>query len=146
MTTDIRTAEVAKLAKTELRRKFPGVKFSVRSKIYSGGSSITVEWDDGPGEKQVEDCIGHFHGAEFDGMQDLKIYNGQPYANDFIFCNRHISDTHYRAEGQRLIDLYGLPVTVDDLDRSVEVIWDKFRHWTLRQVAWQQLKDRELAS
>jgi hypothetical protein len=42
----------AKLAasniRAELKKAFPGVKFSVRSETFSGGDSIDVKWMDGP--------------------------------------------------------------------------------------------------
>ena len=37
-------AETAKLVRTALKKNFPGVKFSVRSSVYSGGASIDVSW------------------------------------------------------------------------------------------------------
>ena len=41
------TAETAKLVRERLKAEFPGVRFSVRSQSYSGGSSIHVGWLDG---------------------------------------------------------------------------------------------------
>jgi len=92
MTRYIDTAEVSKLAKNILKKQFPGFPFSVKSKRYSGGSSVTVYWTDGPTTQRVEALISHMHGAEFDGMTDLKEYNGKPYQNDYIFTQRSISD------------------------------------------------------
>lgn len=42
--TYLTVAEVAKLVRRSLNEAFPGVKFSVRSKSYSGGASIRVKW------------------------------------------------------------------------------------------------------
>jgi hypothetical protein len=67
----IPTAEVAKLIRTALKRAFPGVTFSVRSKVYSGGSSINVDWTDGPTAKQVEAIAKSYQGGRFDGMIDM---------------------------------------------------------------------------
>jgi len=47
------TAETAKLIRGQLKRRFPGVKFSVRSSSYSMGSSVAIHWTDGPTEKTV---------------------------------------------------------------------------------------------
>lgn len=49
----VSTVETAKLIRKQLARRFPGIKFAVRSKTYSGGSGITVQWTDGPLTKQV---------------------------------------------------------------------------------------------
>jgi Large polyvalent protein associated domain 29 len=67
-------AETAKLIRGALKREFSGVKFSVKSKTYSGGASITVGWTDGPTGKAVDAVVQVYSGAGFDGMIDLKYY------------------------------------------------------------------------
>ena len=64
-------AETAKLIRAALKRAFPGVKFSVRSDVYSGGASINVKWSDGPTGEMVEAVAGAFQGGRFDGSIDL---------------------------------------------------------------------------
>jgi len=68
------TTEVAKRLRKVLKETFPGVKFSVRSDKYSGGSSINVGWTDGPTAEAVDKVVCRYEGAGFDGMQDLKYY------------------------------------------------------------------------
>lgn len=92
-------AETAKLVRQALKEAFPGVKFSVRSSVYSGGASIQVGWTDGPNSNQVEAVAKVFEGAYFDGMIDYKgstkaLYKGEivRFGADFIFCNRNTSD------------------------------------------------------
>ncbi len=89
----------AKLIRKALKESFPGVKLSVRSERYAGGSSINVSWTDGPTKPQVEHVAGAFEGSYFDGMID---YKGSRYHKldgervhfmaDFIFCNRSHTD------------------------------------------------------
>lgn len=67
----------AKLIRKALARKFPGVKFSVRSNTYSMGASIDVRWIDGPRSKLVESITHPFSGDTFDGMIDMKVQNKQ---------------------------------------------------------------------
>ena len=64
-------AETAKLIRAALKKAFPGVKFSVRSSVYSGGASIRVGWVDGPSTKAVEAVTGAYAGGGFDGMIDM---------------------------------------------------------------------------
>lgn len=68
------TAETAKLLRKALKAAFPGVKFSVRSDVYSGGSSIHVRWTEGPFEDEVERVAKVFEGKGFDGSIDLAYY------------------------------------------------------------------------
>lgn len=99
MSVYISTVDTAKLIRKALGESFKGIKFSVKSSIYAGGSSINVKWIDGPNTAQVEAVIGIFNGSYFDGSID---YKGCRYAMidgvqtrfgaDFIFCNREYSD------------------------------------------------------
>lgn len=90
----------AKLARKVLKVAFPGVKFSVRSSRYAGGSSVDVTWIDGPLTSEVDAVVGNFHGSDFDGMQDLRTYRKAQhvdglglveFGNDYIFTRRETS-------------------------------------------------------
>jgi hypothetical protein len=92
-------ADTAKLVRQALKESFPGVKFSVKSSVYSGGASISVRYEDGPAAKLVEAVTGAFNGSYFDGMIDYKgsVYaalDGNPvrFGADFIFVYRKASD------------------------------------------------------
>lgn len=114
-------AETAKLVRKALKRHFPGVKFSVRSKTYSGGASIDVSWIDGPRKKEVEPLLNAFAGADFDGMIDLKTYRDPTlygdedgnlrevsYGADFVFAHRSYSPETYRAAAEAVAKRWGL--------------------------------------
>jgi hypothetical protein len=64
-------AETAKLVRVALKREFPGVKFSVKSSVYSGGASINIDWLDGPTTSAVDKIGKQFAGGRFDGMIDM---------------------------------------------------------------------------
>lgn len=119
-------AETATALRVALRDAFPGVKFSVVSKTYSGGASIRVRWAVGPRADAVKAITRPFEGADFDGMQDLKTYrtafvNGQRvhWGADFIFTEHegtrcacgHVDDQHddNPAIGCRAEELQGWP-------------------------------------
>ena len=65
-------AETAKFVRTALKKNFPGVKFSVRSSVYSGGASIDVSWVLGPTTKEVDAVAGQYESADFDGSIDME--------------------------------------------------------------------------
>ena len=67
-------AETAKLVRTALKKNFPGVKFSVRSSVYSGGASIDVSWVLGPTTKEVDAVAGQYESADFDGSIDMETH------------------------------------------------------------------------
>lgn len=94
----ISVADTAKLVRKALKAAFPGVKFGVRSKSYSGGASINVSWVNGPTSDSVDAICREFRGAVFDGMIDLKSYvthevDGESvhYGADYIFCTREMT-------------------------------------------------------
>jgi len=67
-------ANSAKTLKGYLQQFFPGVKFSVSSRIFSGGSSIGIHYTDGPLYEEVDRIAGLFQHGWFDGMTDSYNY------------------------------------------------------------------------
>lgn len=113
----ISCAATAKIVRTALKREFPAVAFSVRSKTYSGGASIRVRWIDGPTVKMVERITSQYTGASFDGMIDLKSYHDQEYEGqrvhfgaDYIFCEREYSKAFYTQVAAYTASRYGQPL------------------------------------
>lgn len=110
-------AETAKLVRAALADKFPGVKFSVRSKSYSGGASIDISWIDGPTAEEVKNVSSKFEGATFDGMIDLKeyhrsIWNGEEvhFGADYIFENRSLSNGLFLKTVESVAKDFGWPM------------------------------------
>jgi hypothetical protein len=78
----------------ELKRRFPGVKFSVTSKSYSMGNSIAVRWTDGPTAGEVEAVVNRHAAGSFNGMEDLYEYDRDNTFGDvfgtakYVHCER----------------------------------------------------------
>ncbi len=100
-------ADTAKLIRKALAGEFPGVKFSVRSSTYAGGASIRVGWTDGPTGKQVDNVVGVFAGADFDGMIDLKTHTSHWLNPDGTVTVAHAQGTE-RSRGY-LPEVVGSP-------------------------------------
>lgn len=73
--TYLTTAETAKLVRKELKKNFPGVKFSVRS----DGNALRIEYTDGPLSSEVKKITDAYSGAGFDGMVDYEYYKSHYY-------------------------------------------------------------------
>jgi hypothetical protein len=119
------TTETATLIRAELKSAFPGVKFSVKSKSYSGGSSINVSWTDGPTAKEVDRVAGQFAGASFDGMIDLKSYHDSTFRGetvrfgaDYVFTNRKVSTELLQRAVRYINQKYGLSISLDVVKSS----------------------------
>jgi len=137
----IKQTDVSKLVRGILKKNFPGTKFSVRTKTYTGGSSIDVSWTNGVSKDKVEKLVGGFHGAEFDGMQDLKLYNDKPYSNDFIFCERTITDDVLLKEAQEIAKDFGHETNGKSLQELLN-IW-LGTQW-LNDVLYRELRVKDL--
>jgi hypothetical protein len=94
--------ETAKLIRAQLKNAFPGQKFRVRSDRYAGGSSINIDWVDGPTTKQVDDVVRIFSGATFDSMIDLKTYN-----RHWLNPDGTVSIAHAGGGGSTLQEVFG---------------------------------------
>ncbi|HWN84098.1 MAG TPA: LPD29 domain-containing protein [Vicinamibacterales bacterium] len=73
---------VAALIRADLKNDFPGVKFSVRSSRYSCGSSVRVEWTDGPVDDAVTKAIGRYMAQGFDASTDSQTNSGPVQLRD----------------------------------------------------------------
>lgn len=92
-------ADTAKLIRTKLKAAFPGVKFSVRSNVYSGGASIDVSWTDGPTHDMVNPVCQTFAGSGFDGMTDYKYSVGAWLLPNGDAAVRSV-EAHFGHEGE----------------------------------------------
>ena len=124
----ISAADTAKLVRKALKSSFPGVKFSVRTSTYAGGASIRVRWLDGPTVRAVEAVTGHYSGATFDGMVDLKSYHDTVlqgpdgprtvhFGADFIFTDREYSPTFLQMLLWQVGWFWGGPELASEFER-----------------------------
>lgn len=98
MSEHISIPETAKLIRRALKEAFPGVKFGVTSKSYSGGGTVNVSWWDGPTANEVKKVTWKFEGATFDGQTDYKggiihKFEGREvhFRADWVDLHRHIT-------------------------------------------------------
>lgn len=87
-------AECAEAIREELKKVFPGVKFSVRSKNFSMGDSVDIDWTDGPTTKMVDEITGKYSQGHFDGMTDMYNYyenRGNLPGAKYVMTSRHMS-------------------------------------------------------
>lgn len=117
-------AETAVMIRSVLKESFPGVKFSVRSSVYSGGASITIKYNDGPNADAVKAAVSIFEASYFDGSIDYKGLNftaidGQEvrFGADFVFVNRKVSDEVYAAAIDALYEKFAGNFRNDPLPR-----------------------------
>ena len=86
----------AKNIRIQLKKAFPGHKFSVRIESYSMGNSITVAWTDGPAGNRVEAIVDCYQQGHFDGQTDYYENHNSPWCEAFggakyVTCSRDYS-------------------------------------------------------
>lgn len=69
--------------RAELKKVFPGVKFSVRSDSFSMGNSIDIGWTDGPTRQEVEAITDKYEYGTFDSMTDCSGYKDEQFTKVF---------------------------------------------------------------
>lgn len=148
ITSDGKLGAGSKLAaanmRTELKRAFKGVKFSVRCSSYT---SIRVEWSDGPTEDEVEGLLSKYEEGHFDGMEDIYRHTDTPWNTTFgsvkyLSTSRCFSD---QLLMESLDKLYGrLPGNLKDIPKpDIKTLQgygytDKIPgiHLTVREAVW----------
>lgn len=104
--------ETAKKIRKALKDAFPGIKFSVRSEVFSMGDSVNVWWTDGPLSKDVNEVIHRFKSGSFDGMQDMYQSTGYEWEGDlyigakYIDGSRSLSDDRKSKIQVKLSEMY----------------------------------------
>lgn len=79
--------------RTELKKAFPDVKFSVRSEGYSMGCSINIGYTNGPTKEEVENITEKYCYGTFDAMTDCAGEKDENFTElfggaRFVFVNR----------------------------------------------------------
>lgn len=103
---------VGKNIRTELRRSFPGVKFSVRYESFSGNDAFSVRWEDGPTLAQVDKVVKKYADMHPDphSMGDYwdcipSIFNNLFGSVGYISTNRDITEKAIETLRQKYPDL-----------------------------------------
>lgn len=114
MTKYIDTAEQAKMIRKDLKVAFPATTFSVKIKRYSGGSSVTVSWTDGPTTKDVQAIVGYYDGkgmmdmSDYTPMRILTINGEQIHFSGSVSCSRSFSVDFYRRQLEQVCKRFGI--------------------------------------
>jgi len=108
----------SKNIRRELKDAFPKTKFSVRSRSYSGGCSIDVNWTDGPTSEEVEKITGKYQEGSFNGMEDIYEYSSTNVWPDvfggakYVMWNRQYSKEAYLQAVAEVEKEYGIELKV----------------------------------
>lgn len=116
----------AKNIRTELKRAFPGHKFSVRSSTYTGGDSVDIHWDLGPTEKEVEAITGKYQEGSFNGMEDIYETDHEKVWPDVFGGAKYVHESRSENPGHATVAAalcahYQLPVPADGAYWNVRI-------------------------
>lgn len=89
----------AKKLRTELKTAFKNCKFTVSCKKYSMGQNITISWENGVSEADIETLITRVE-AEFKA-QNIEIRNER---STFIFTHRRVTPENRDAIKTSIIE------------------------------------------
>lgn len=117
---DLGCVLAAKNIRRELEKTFSGVKFSVRSKGYSGGNHVDVRWIDGPTIEAVKSITNKYEEGHFDGMTDSYNYDRRNVWTEvfggtkYLHTSRSYSDTHIQKALDEMGEIDGKEYTIDN--------------------------------
>lgn len=95
--TDNKLVSAAKNIRIELKRAWPGLKFSVTSERFSMGDAIRIHWTDGPTTRQVDAIANKYKAGSFDGMDDIYNYTDSGF-------NKLFGDAKYTSTSRQNSD------------------------------------------
>lgn len=135
-------AAAAQAIRQDLKKAFPGVKFMVRSRSFSMGNSVDVEWTDGPTRSEVDRIIGRYQYGHFDGMQDLYEYSNRrddlPQAK-YVSGSRSMSE-EVRAELLAYVaDRFFEPPERDGVTENTRM---PNGNWWVQEQVWREFSER----
>lgn len=128
------TNKPAQNIRADLKKHFPGVKFSVTSDY----SSVNVNWTDGPKASDVDELLSKYEEGKFNGMDDCyhsirtpfnKVFNTVKY----IFTRQHISDEKMTLLLNKANERCGTSFTLEQYQSGNSFYNEHFRS-TLRQL------------
>lgn len=104
-------ANAANLIKKELKLAFPKIKFEVKSKSFSGGTDINVNYENGPTRQKIYDIVNKYVYGEFNSMDDS--YNHKKERSTlpqvkYLFVNRSISADKLAIAKEEIGKKYGV--------------------------------------
>jgi hypothetical protein len=123
----------------ELKKAFPEIKFSIR-KIHYG--SITISYNDGIPEKDVETIVLKYEEGNFNGMEDIYEYNNNVFPKLFggakyIFIERTISEENRKKIIDELSESYGIDFNDE------QAVYNKFKDYSYRnRKIYEKLRER----
>ncbi len=99
----------------ELKEKFPGIKFSVKSSTFAGGDDININWTDGATVEEIETITNKYQEGHFDGMNDCYDYSDDPFTKLFggakyVSANRTLTTERYIETAKKL----GYDITINE--------------------------------
>ncbi len=106
---------IGKIVKSELKKLWPKVKFSVTSDY----NSVRIRWTNGPSHAKVQEITSKYAMGNFDGMTDSYDYSNRrddvPQVN-YVFLNRDISEDIYQSKFNEYKNYYLSWENLKDLD------------------------------
>ena len=120
-------AEVAKLIRKELKEKYPGIKFMVRSRSFTGDNDVNIDYINGVPTDEIRKIVNKYEAGSFDGMTDMYNYDYDktgPTAK-YIFANRNITEDIREKAKNKIAKDFGI------VDINDENEWQKkFDAWS----------------
>lgn len=128
-------ALAAKAIRQEVKQAFPLVAFRIKSRSFSGGSAIDVEWTNGPTSDTVTKLVSKYQYGHFDVMTDC--YDITNSRNDipqvkYVQIRREVSEDIKQAIFEKCRETYGGWENLTSMDEISEELKKHWHVWRAR--------------
>lgn len=113
--------KIGRIVKSELKKVFPNVKFSVTSDY----NCVRINWTNGVTVAMVEEIVSKYKLGHFDGMTDSYEYSNRRHdipQVDYVFLSRDISEDIYQSKFEEYKKYYSDWENLTDMyDNSIHM-------------------------
>lgn len=139
------SAICAKQIREELKKAFPETMFSVTSKNFSGGNSVSIRWENNETQEEVEALVKKYQYGHFDSMQDLYEYDNKHNGIQqvkYVLCSRTITDDKYRLAIDYIIKHFSgcENMKPEDMNKMNNELNEKWGACTLQNLAYRFIR------
>ena len=131
-------AQVAKMIRKDLKEAYPLVKFSVTSKSFANGDSVSIKWENGPTTEMIKSITNRYQAGDFNAMEDIYEYDHSKADTPtvkYVMQNRIISDDKRAEIKTEIENKFGCDLS------DQQGIFDRFRCWP-DTLIYREYKDR----
>ncbi len=142
-------AATAKAIRAELKQAFPTIQFFIKSRSFSMGNAVDINWVNGPNYDLVNEIVRKYEYGHFNGMED--IYENSNSRDDipqvkYVHIRRELGIDVLSSIFEFLKKTHSGFENISDINQSSQDLFSRWRHWTAREFINWHTRDKDLTN